>query len=144
GDAAGAMVLGPGSDEDRGILSTHLRTEGALTDILCIRAGGTKLPVTEEVLKQKLHKVYMNGREVFKFAVRALADATHEALQANQLSVSQIDHVIAHQANIRIIEAVMQRLEVPIEKCWLNIHRYGNTSSASLPMTLDEANRAGR
>lgn len=144
GDAAGAMVLGPSPDEDRGILSTHLHTEGALTDILNIRGGGSKHPMTEEVLKQKLHKVSMNGREVYKFAVRSLSDAVVEALDHNHLKAGQIDHVIAHQANIRIIDAVLQRLDVPQEKVWLNISKYGNTSSASLPMTLDEANRAGR
>lgn len=144
GDAAGAMVLGPTEDPNRGILSTHLHTDGAQTDILCLRGGGSKFPLSEEVLKQKLHKVSMNGREVYKFAVRALADAVNEALAHNQLSADGITHVIAHQANIRIIEAVLGRLEVPMEKAWLNIDRVGNTSSASLPMTLDEANRAGR
>jgi 3-oxoacyl-[acyl-carrier-protein] synthase-3 len=144
GDAAGAMVLGPSEDESRGILSTHLHTEGALTDILCIRGGGSRHPMSEQVLKDKLHKVAMNGREVFKFAVRALADAVGEGLAHNGLSAGQLDHVIAHQANVRIIDSVLDRLDVPREKVWLNIHKYGNTSSASLPMTLDEANRAGR
>lgn len=144
GDAAGAMVVGPSQDDSRGILSTHLHTEGALTDILCIRGGGSKHPASEEVLEQKLHKVSMNGREVFKFAVRSLSDAVNEALQANKVTADQVDHVIAHQANIRIIDAVLERLNLPQEKVWLNIHKYGNTSSASLPMTLDEANRAGR
>lgn len=144
GDAAGAMVLGPSSDDSRGILSTHLHTEGELTQILCIPGGGSKHPQSEEVLKQKLHKVSMNGKEVFKFAVRSLTDAVNEGLTANNMSPEKITHVIAHQANIRIIEAVMERVHIPIEKCWLNIARYGNTSSASLPTTLDEANRAGR
>ena len=144
GDAAGAFVVGPSPDPERGILSTHLHTEGALTDILCIRGGGSKFPMSEEVLQQKLHKVAMNGREVFKFAVRALTEAVQEALAHNGMTADQVDHVIAHQANIRIIDAVLDRLEIPREKVWLNIHKYGNTSSASLPMTLDEANRAGR
>ncbi|MGA9520201.1 MAG: beta-ketoacyl-ACP synthase III [Myxococcaceae bacterium] len=144
GDAAGAMVVGPSEDPERGILSTHLHTEGALTDILCIRGGGSKFPMNEDALQQKLHKVAMNGREVFKFAVRALTEAVQEALAHNGLTAAQVDHVIAHQANIRIIDAVLERLEIPREKVWLNIHKYGNTSSASLPMTLDEANRAGR
>lgn len=143
GDAAGAMVLGPSSGE-RGILSTHLHTEGALTDILKIQAGSVHTPMTHEALDQKLNKVFMNGKEVFKFAVRALTDAVQEALDANHLQPGQIDHVIAHQANLRIIDAVLERLQIPREKVWLNIHKYGNTSSASLPMTLDEANRAGR
>ena len=146
GDAAGAFVLGPAEDGDdsRGILSTHLHTEGALTDILCIRGGGSKHPMSEQVMKDKLHKVAMNGREVFKFAVRSLTDAVNEALTHNGLTAAQVDHVIAHQANVRIIDAVLDRVGLPQEKVWLNIHKYGNTSSASLPMTLDEANRAGR
>lgn len=102
------------------------------------------MPVDEEVLKAKLNKVSMNGREVFKFAVRALAEASHEALRFNQMTAADVTHVIAHQANIRIIEAVMGRLELPMERIHLNIQKYGNTSSASLPMTLDEANRAGK
>lgn len=144
GDAAGAMVMGPSPDADRGILSTHLHTDGNLTDILCIRGGGSMHPPSKQVLDEKLHKVFMNGREVYKIAVRALEEAVREALAANQLTADQLQHVIAHQANLRIVESVMQRLEIPLEKCWLNIDRFGNTSSASLPTTLDEANRAGK
>jgi len=144
GDAAGAMVLAPTEDAERGLLSTHLYTDGSFAEILCIPGGGSSKPTCEAVLKEKLHTLHMNGREVFKFAVRALADSTHTALKANGLHMRDVDHVISHQANIRILEAVLQRLELPVEKCWLNLHEYGNTSSASLPMTLDEANRAGR
>ncbi len=144
GDGAGAMVLAPTEDEERGLLSSHLHTDGTLADILCIPGGGTRKSFSEEVLRDKLHTLHMNGREVFKFAVRALADSTHEALAANGLEPRDVTHVIAHQANLRILEAVLQRLELPLEKCWLNLREYGNTSAASLPMTLDEANRAGR
>ena len=144
GDAAGAMVIGPSEDPERGIISTHLHTDGDLTGILCIPGGGSMHPQSAEVLKQKLHKVSMNGREVYKVAVRSLTDAVKEALAFNKLTSDAITHVIAHQANIRIIEAVMDRLEVPMSKAFINIDRYGNTSSASLPTTLDEANRAGR
>jgi 3-oxoacyl-[acyl-carrier-protein] synthase III len=111
---------------------------------LCIPGGGSKNPMNEDTLKQKLHKVSMNGKEVFKFAVRSLTDVVNEALAHHKMTSENIQHVIAHQANIRIIEAVLERLNIPIEKAWLNIDRFGNTSSASLPMTLDEANRAGR
>ncbi len=144
GDAAGAMVIGPSDDPTRGILSTHLHTDGAQTDILCIKGGGSLHPTTEETVKQKLHKVSMNGREVYKFAVRSLTDAVNEGLAFNQLTAEQVTHVIAHQANIRIIDAVLERLSIPRTKAWLNIDRFGNTSSASLPTTLDEANRAGK
>ena len=144
GDAAGAMVLGPSEDPSRGILSTHLHTEGSLTGILCIKGGGSQHPMSPEALKQKLHKVSMNGREVFKFAVRSLTDAVNEALVHNAITAGEVTHLIAHQANLRIIDAVIDRLQIKREKAWLNIDKYGNTSSASLPMTLDEANRAGR
>ena len=144
GDAAGAMVVGPSSDPERGILSTRLHSDGTQADILCIRGGGSKYPPSEEMLRRKLHKVSMNGREVYKFAVRALFDSVTETLSEKGISPQQLDHVIAHQANLRIIESLMERLKIPMERCWLNIAKYGNTSSASLPMTLDEANRAGR
>lgn len=144
GDAAGAMVIGPSEDPQRGIMSTHLHTDGDLTQILCIPGGGSMHPQSPEVLAQKLHKVSMNGREVYKVAVRSLTEAVKEALEFNQLSADSVQHVIAHQANIRIIEAVLERLKLPMSKAFINIDRYGNTSSASLPTTLDEANRAGR
>ena len=144
GDGAGAFVLAPTEEEDRGLLSTHLYTDGTQADILCIPGGGTRRPTSEEVLREKLHTVHMNGREVFKFAVRSLVEASQVALRSNGLYPSQVDHVIAHQANIRILEAVMDRLEIAREKCWLNLPSYGNTSAASLPIALDEANRAGK
>ena len=144
GDAAGAMVVAPSKDESRGILSTHMHSDGRLAEILCIRGGGSMYPLSEEVLRRKMHKVSMNGREVYKAAVRTLTEVFIEGLQANGLTAKDVTHVIAHQANLRIIESVMSRLGIPIEKCWLNIARYGNTSSASVPTTLDEANRAGR
>ncbi len=144
GDGAGAAVLGPSADPDRGLLSAHLHSDGRAAPMLWIPGGGSKTPLTHEGLDQKLNKVAMNGKEVFKYAVRALTDVSHEALAANGLTAAQLDHVIAHQANIRIIDAVLQRIGVPREKCWLNIEKYGNTSSASLPMSLDEANRAGK
>jgi 3-oxoacyl-[acyl-carrier-protein] synthase-3 len=143
GDAAGAMVLGP-SQDDRGIVSTHLHTDGSQTGILCIPGGGSKNPVSHEMVDQRLQYVSMNGREVYKFAVRALSDAVNEAFAANGLTPDHITHVVAHQANVRIIDAVLERVKLPKEKAFLNIDKYGNTSSASLPMTLDEANRSGR
>jgi 3-oxoacyl-[acyl-carrier-protein] synthase-3 len=144
GDAAGAMVLGPSSDPERGLLSIHLHTDGTQTPMLNLPGGGSKTPFSQEVLDKKLHKVTMNGREVYKFAVRVLTESVNEALAANHLTVAHIDHLIAHQANLRIIDAVLDRLKFPKEKAWLNIEKFGNTSSASLPTTLDEANRAGR
>jgi 3-oxoacyl-[acyl-carrier-protein] synthase III len=144
GDAAGAMIVGPSPAEDRGLLSLHLHTEGSLAHILWIQGGGSVHPASHEMIDKKLHKVQMNGREVFKFAVRSLSEKLGEALLANQVTADQVTHVIAHQANIRIIDAVLERVGISREKATLNIDRYGNTSSASLPMTLDEANRAGK
>ncbi len=144
GDAAGAMVLGPSSEDGRGVISTHLHTDGSQTGILCIPGGGSKTPATAEMVAAKLQFVSMNGREVYKFAVRALTDVVREAFEANHLTADHVTHVIAHQANLRILDAVLERVNVPRERAWINIDKYGNTSSASLPMTLDEANRAGR
>ena len=144
GDGAGAMVLGPSAEEKRGIVSTHLHTDGNTAELLVIRGGGTRFPLDAQRLEQNWNKIEMGGREVYKFAVRALADATAEALQANGLRAQDVAHVIAHQANVRILDAVLERLGIPRSKVWLNLDKYGNTSSASLPMTLDEANRAGK
>ena len=144
GDAAGAMVLGPSADETRGILGIYLHSDGDAANILTIPGGGSLHPQSPEVLEKKLNKVAMNGREIYKYAVRALPEAVLEALGKHGLTPPQVTHLIAHQANLRIIESVCSRLGIPLEKCWVNIDRYGNTSSASLPTTLDEANRAGR
>ncbi|VTZ52660.1 3-oxoacyl-(acyl-carrier-protein) synthase 3 [Methylocella tundrae] len=144
GDAAGAMVVGPSADSHSGLLSAHLHSDGTAADILNIPGGGSRHPQSEEVLASKMHKVHMNGREIYKFAVRVLPQAILEALDANGLGVADIDHIVSHQANARIVESVLERLGIPLEKCWLNLERYGNTSSASLPISLDEANRAGR
>ena len=144
GDAAGAMVLGPSPDPARGLISTHLHSDGTAAGMLSIPGGGSKYPQSEDVLAKKLNKISMNGREVYKYATRALPEVILEALAANGLKPGAIDHVVTHQANVRIVELVVDRLGIPREKCWLNIDRYGNTSSASLPISLDEANRAGR
>jgi len=144
GDAAGALVLGPTSDPGRGLLSAHLHSDGAAAGMLSIPGGGSKIPLSEKVLAQKMDKIAMSGREVYKFAVSVLPEALFEALAAHGLKPGAVDHVISHQANVRIVESVVDRLGIPREKCWLNIERYGNTSSASLPISLDEANRAGR
>lgn len=144
GDAAGAIILGPEEREDRGILTTHMHTDGALTNILMIPGGGSLHPMTPQTLEQKLQYVKMTGREVYKVACRSLADVTLEALEATGLTGGDIDVVIPHQANIRIVETVIGRLGLSMDKVVMNIDRYGNTSSASVPVTLDEAVRAGR
>lgn len=143
GDGAGAMLV-EASEGDSGLLSSHLFTDGDQAKILYQPGGGSKEPVSQKVVDEKLATIHMEGKEVYKFAVRALVDAMDQALKANGLKPSDLNHIIAHQANLRIIEAVCKRLEIPLEKVWLNLEKYGNTSSASLPTTLDEANRAGR
>jgi 3-oxoacyl-[acyl-carrier-protein] synthase III len=143
GDAAGAMVLVPTQDPNRGLLSTHLHTDGSYWPILNLPGGGSRTPFSQKVLDEKLHTVKMNGREVYKVAVRALEECSREALAANGLQPKDVTWVIAHQANKRILDSTLDRLGIPPEKCWMNLEKYGNTSSASVPTTLDEANRAG-
>ena len=143
GDAAGAFVVGP-TAEDRGLLSAHLHSDGEAADLLAIPGGGSLHPASTAMLEANLHKIAMRGRDVYKFAVRVLPDALARALAANGVEPGAVDHVISHQANLRIVESVLERVGIPMEKCWINLDRYGNTSSASLPLSLDEANRAGR
>jgi 3-oxoacyl-[acyl-carrier-protein] synthase-3 len=144
GDAAGALVVGPSPDETRGLLSAHLHSDGTQADLLKIPGGGSLHPTSEDVLAEKMHLIAMNGREVYKFAVRVLPEALTTAFDANGIKAADINHVVCHQANIRIVEAVLERVGVPMDRCWVNLDRYGNTSSASMPLSLDEANRSGR
>jgi 3-oxoacyl-[acyl-carrier-protein] synthase-3 len=143
GDGAGAMVLRPTDDPRRGIMDLRLHTDGSLVNILLQPGGGSRAPISEKVVREKSHFVKMNGREVFKVAVRALVDSCQEVLAAQKLAPGDVTYVIAHQANKRILDATLDRLGIPPSKCWMNLENYGNTSAASVPMTLDEANRAG-
>jgi 3-oxoacyl-[acyl-carrier-protein] synthase-3 len=143
GDGAGAVVV----TADRGgagVLSTHLYTDGSLTELLIIPAGGSRMPASAESVAARKHYVSMEGKEVFRYAVRYLSQATETALAQNGLAPDDIDLVVAHQANIRILEGVAKRVKIPLDRFVLNIERYGNTSSASIPIALDEAVRAGR
>jgi 3-oxoacyl-[acyl-carrier-protein] synthase III len=143
GDGAGAMVLRPSDDPRRGVLTLRLHTDGSLVPILYQPGGGSRDPISEKVVRERSHFVKMNGREVFKVAVRALVESCNEVLAAEGLGTSDVTWVIAHQANKRILDATLDRLAIPASKCWMNLEQYGNTSAASVPMTLDEANRAG-
>ncbi len=144
GDGAGAVLLVPETEGKRGILSTHIYAEGNLADLLYIPAGGMREPISPEVIAQKRQFVKMNGREVFKHAIRNMASASKTALEHNGYSAADVDWVIAHQANLRIIEGVAERIGIPMERFFVNIERYGNTSSASLPIALDEAVEQGK
>jgi 3-oxoacyl-[acyl-carrier-protein] synthase-3 len=148
GDGAGAVVLGP-SDETiaerrPGVISTKIFTDGSLADSLVIPGGGTQLPLTHAGLDEAKNKVHMVGQEVFKVAVKNLTSASKAAIEAAGLTTSDIDWVVAHQANLRILAQVASRLDIPLERFVINIERYGNTSSASIPIALDEAVRDGR
>lgn len=145
GDGAGAVVVErTSSDSPQRILSSHLGSDGNLWELFQLIAGGSNMEVTPEAHAQKLDKMQMKGREIFKVAVKKLADYALQAIEANQLQLQDIDWFIPHQANLRIIEAVAKRLEFPMEKVLINVDRYGNTSSATVPTMLDEAVRDGR
>ena len=139
GDGAGAVLLGPESDPKRGVLSTHLYSDGSFTEVLLQQAGGSREPITAEAIAAKRHLVKMNGREVYKHAVRNMAASARTALEANGLTPADVAWVIGHQANLRILEGVSERVGIPMDRFFLNVDRYGNTSSASVPTALDEA-----
>lgn len=143
GDGAGAAVVSA-SEGERGILSTHLRSDGSLCELIAVPAGGSRTPPSEKVVAERTHFIKMKGNETFKVAVRTLEEIARETLKANQLQVEDLDLYVPHQANVRILKAVMERLGLPLEKVMLNLERYGNTSAASIPIALDEAVRGGR
>jgi 3-oxoacyl-[acyl-carrier-protein] synthase-3 len=143
GDGAGAAVLQP-VKPPRGIFSVVLRSDGSGADLLKLPAGGSSLPTSEETTRNGLHHLVMNGREIFKFAVRAMEEAAAEALRNGGIKQEEVDCFIPHQANIRIIDALAKRLCLPAEKVLVNVDRYGNTSSASIPIALYEAVSTGR
>ena len=128
----------------KGILSTYMRSDGSLAELLWRPAGGTSIPMTEAVLADRTHFVQMAGREVFKHAVRSMSDAADRALDGARLTGSDIDLMIPHQANVRIIEATAKHAHIPMDKVFVNVDRYGNTSSASIGIALDEAVEQGR
>ncbi len=143
GDGAGVALLQPATN-GRGILSSYLRSDGTLGNLLYRQGGGALEPPSEEMLANRSYFLRMAGREVFKSAVRSMADACDQALQRAQLRGEDIDVLIPHQANIRIIEATAKHASIPMDKVYVNVDRYGNTSAASIPMALDEAVRGGR
>jgi 3-oxoacyl-[acyl-carrier-protein] synthase III len=143
GDGAGAAVLTPAADR-RGILASVLGADGTLADLLHIPAGGSTEPPSEAVVREKRHLLRMAGREVFKVAVRRMAQACGEALARAGLTGADIDLLVPHQANLRIIAATAEEAGVPMDKVMVNVDRYGNTSAGSIPLALAEAQEAGR
>jgi 3-oxoacyl-[acyl-carrier-protein] synthase III len=144
GDGAGAVVLGPAEGDGKGLLATRIFTDGSLAHALTIPGGGTAEPLTDEGLAKKRNKVHMMGQEIFRTAIKNLTSASTAVLKASGLTSADLDWVVAHQANLRIITQVADRLNFPMEKFIINIQEYGNTSSASIPIALDEAVRDGR
>jgi 3-oxoacyl-[acyl-carrier-protein] synthase-3 len=143
GDGAGAVVLGA-SENGSGILSTKLRTDGSYVKTLYVPAGGSLKPATLHTVQNNEHTIAMNGKEVFKIAVRSMEEISRQALEEAGVGIEQVSLVIPHQANKRIIVALAERLGVPMEKVMVNLDKYGNTSAASIPVALDEAKRQGR
>ena len=152
GDGAGAVIVGPAeeasgtdaSEKPRGILSTKILSDGTLAQSLMIPGGGSVNPASHDVIEQKKHKVHMKGQDIFKVAVKNLFSASKNALDAAGMTSEDVDWICAHQANLRIIDQVTSRLHVPAEKVLINIDRVGNTSSASIPILLDENIRSGK
>jgi 3-oxoacyl-[acyl-carrier-protein] synthase-3 len=144
GDGAGAAVLGRADGKGTGILGTKLGAFGENADLLQIPRGGSRAPLTEETIGAREHFLKMKGKEIFKIAVRAMDEAARDILEQHGVTADQVACVIPHQANLRIIEAIAQYLELPSERFYVNLDRYGNTSAASIPIALDEARRLGR
>jgi 3-oxoacyl-[acyl-carrier-protein] synthase-3 len=143
GDGAGAFIL-QGSDQPGGVLSSVLRSDGSGADLLHIPAGGSSIPASPESVSNGQHYIHMNGREVFRFATRVMAQVTGEAVKKANITMEDVDLIIPHQANSRIIEAAARQMKMPIEKFMVNVDRYGNTSAASIPIATCEALQASR
>lgn len=143
GDGAGAAIVQK-SNTKHEIISTSLAADGSQADILIMPGGGTRNPTSLESIQQRLHYIQFKGKEVFKLAITNITNLILETVEKNRLKLSDIDLIIPHQSNMRIIEATMEKLGLPMEKAFVNIDKYGNTSSASVPIAIDEARREGR
>lgn len=143
GDGAGAAII-EATKEKRGIMSTRINSDGSLSELICLPGGGSRNPCSRDTILKRLNFIKMKGNETFRVAVRALEDLVVKALEENNLDPSQLSLLIPHQANIRIIQATAKRLNLPMEKVFVNIHKFGNTSAASVPIALDEAVQAGK
>ncbi|CAN5317696.1 ketoacyl-ACP synthase III [soil metagenome] len=143
GDGAGAAILRYRAGS-HGVITTFMGSDGTYGDILHMPGGGCAIPVTKDNIDQRLNTLHMNGRETFKQAVTSMLAAAKKALEQSGLNIDDLTCIIPHQANLRIIEALADRLEVPLSKFQVNLDRYGNTSAAAVAIALDEANRTGR
>ncbi|POB09180.1 beta-ketoacyl-ACP synthase III [Sulfobacillus sp. hq2] len=144
GDAAGAFVLQGKEGSQRGLLASYLQADGRGGDLLIEPAGGSMLPASEETVAARQHYLKMNGNETFRFAVKAMPEAVEEGLKKAGLAVSEMDLLVPHQANLRIIDAAVRRFELDPSRVVVNIDRYGNTSVATIPLALQEAREQGR
>jgi 3-oxoacyl-[acyl-carrier-protein] synthase-3 len=142
-DGAGAAVMSEGS-LPRGVLASAMHSDGSMSDFITMEGGGSKHPASEETLAKGMHFIRMRGNETFKIAVRSIEEVSREVLANAGLTAADVTWFIPHQANLRIIDAVGERLGIPSERCYVNIDLYGNTSAASIPIALDEAVRAGK
>lgn len=143
GDGAGAAILRNRADS-HGVITSYMGSDGNYGDILHMPGGGCAVPITKDNIDQKLNTLHMNGRETFKQAVTSMLTAANKALEQSGLAVEDLTCIIPHQANIRIIEALADRLDVPLSNFHINLDKYGNTSAAAVAIALDEANRTGR
>jgi len=144
GDGAGAAILRHRAGNSHGVISTHIGSDGEFADILFMPGGGCRTPITSENVNRHLQTIHMSGKEVYKQAVTAMLNASKRALEQAGLTIDDIACVIPHQANVRIIEAIADRLKIPLDRFYVNLDRYGNTSAAAVAIALDEANRTGR
>jgi 3-oxoacyl-[acyl-carrier-protein] synthase-3 len=144
GDGGGAAIVGRTEDINEAILDVHVASDGDYGDLLMTPGGGSKTPCSLAMLESKDQYIQMAGNEVFKIAVKTLTNDVIEILAKNKLDASEVDHFIPHQANFRIIDAVRQKLDFPLEKTVLTVHKYGNTSAASIPMAINDAYEEGR
>lgn len=142
GDGAGAAVL-QSKPGERGIISSFMGSDGGLSHLLNLPAGGSRMPASEQTLRDRMHYLKMAGREVFKYAVNSMLCAANHALERSGVEIQDIACIIPHQANMRIIQAIASRLEMPIERFFINLNRYGNMSAASVAVALDEALKTG-
>jgi 3-oxoacyl-[acyl-carrier-protein] synthase-3 len=143
GDGAGAAIV-EATDEDRGILSMHINSDGRMWELLHLPGGGSRNPTSSESIEKGLHYIKMKGNETFKIAVRTLEELALKTLEENGIDSSRLSLLIPHQANLRIIQATAERLKIPLDRVIVNLDRYGNTSAASIPIALDEAVMSGR